>query len=95
MFLKKWKNKTSTFYVTNNENIEKKLNNSMEGFDINSSNKINMSDTNNKKRRNNDKRYNNIEKNINNFGGGKFSYDKDFSNSPTVLKITKKIKKDI
>ena len=93
--LKKWKNKTSTFYVTNNENIEKKLNNSMEGFDINSSNKINMSDTNNKKRRNNDKRYNNIEKNINNFGGGKFSYDKDFSNSPTVLKITKKIKKDI
>ena len=88
--LKKLNKKTNTFYVNNNENIEKKLNNSMDGLDNDNENTPLKNDL---KGRNNALRQNSIGKYINDFGAVTLSYDKDF-NSPQVLKIIKKPKKD-
>ena len=89
--LKKLNNKLSTFYA-NNENIEKKLNNSMDGLDNN--NELNTPLKNNKKGRNKNLRQTSDGKFLSDFGAVTSSYDRDF-NYPQVLKIIKKTKKDI
>ena len=88
--LKKLNKKTNTFYVNNNENIEKKLNNSMDGLDNDNENTPLKNDL---KGRNNVLRQNSIGKYLNDFGAVTLSYDRDF-NSPQVLKIIRKPKKD-
>ena len=91
--LKKLNKKISTFYA-NNENIEKKLNNSMDGVDNNNDNEFNTSLKNNKKARNKNLRQNSEGKFLSDFGAVTSSYDRDF-NYPQLLKIIKKTKKDI
>ena len=91
--LKKLNKKISTFYA-NNENIEKKLNNSMDGVDNNNDNELNTSLKNNKKARNKNLRQNSEGKFLSDFGAVTSSYDRDF-NYPQLLKIIKKTKKDI
>lgn len=91
--LKKLNKKISTFYA-NNENIEKKLNNSMDGVDNNNDTELNTSLKNNKKARNKNLRQNSEGKFLSDFGAVTSSYDRDF-NYPQLLKIIKKTKKDI
>ena len=91
--LKKLNKKISTFYA-NNENFEKKLNNSMDGVDNNNDNEFNTSLKNNKKARNKNLRQNSEGKFLSDFGAVTSSYDRDF-NYPQLLKIIKKTKKDI
>ena len=83
--LKKINKKMTTFYA-NNANIEKKLNNSMDGLDT--------SLKNNKKGRNKTLRQNSEGIFMSDFSAITSSYDKDF-NYPQLLKIIKKTKKDI
>ena len=91
--LKKLNKKISTFYA-NNENFEKKLNNSMDGVDNNNDTELNTSLKNNKKARNKNLRQNSEGKFLSDFGAVTSSYDRDF-NYPQLLKIIKKTKKDI
>ena len=86
--LKKWNR--NTFYVNNDNNIEKRLNNSADGLEQSNSDSLN------KIKSNNLQEMDNIGKNVNNLGEGiyKMTLDKD-SKSPKVLKIVKKSKKDI
>ena len=91
--LKKWNKTNNTFYAMNNDNVEKKLNNSADGLEQNSNsesmNKVNRN------RMNNIQDLENVGKSMNNLGAGitKKTYDKN-NKSPKVLKIVKKTKKD-
>ena len=91
--LKKWNKTNNTFYAMNNDNVEKKLNNSADGLEQNSNsesmNKVNRN------RMNNMQDLENVGKSMNNLGAGitKKTYDKN-NKSPKVLKIVKKTKKD-
>ena len=91
--LKKW-NKNNTFYIMNNDNVEKRLNNSADGLEQNNSSEL--VNNNNKNKRNVMRENDFYGKSMCNIGGGftKISSEKDI-NSPKVLKIVKKIKKDI
>ena len=77
----------------NNDNVEKKLNNSADGLEQNS-NSESMSKV-NRNRMNNIQDLENVGKSMNNLGAGitKKTYDKN-NKSPKVLKIVKKTKKD-
>ena len=88
---KKLSRQNNTFYVMNNDNIDKRLNNSADGLE-----QGNIDSMNNKIKYNNLQENDNVGKNIDNVGGmgSKISPDKD-SKSPKVLKIVKKMKKDI
>ena len=91
--LKKWNKTNNTFYAMNNDNVEKKLNNSADGLEQNSNsesmNKVNRN------RMNNMQDLENVGKSMNNLGAGitKKTYDKN-NQSPKVLKIVKKTRKD-
>ena len=89
--LKKWNKTRNTFYATKKENIEKRLNNSADGSEQNNSDSIN-----NKEKTNNVNEIKNSRKNLNNIGEliPKLTSDKDIK-TPKVLRIYKKIKKDI
>ena len=88
--LKKWNRQNNTFYVNNNDNIEKRLNNSADGLEQSNSDSLNRIKPHNLRE------FDNIEKNVNNIGERiyKMSSDKSDKN-PKVLKIVKKTKKDI
>ena len=88
--LKKWNRQNNTFYVNNNDNIEKRLNNSADGLEQSNSDSLNRIKPHNLRE------FDNIEKNANNIGERiyKMSSDKSDKN-PKVLKIVKKTKKDI
>ena len=87
--LKKWNQPNNTFYATNNDNVEKRLNNSADGLDINNS------DSANKKNNRNSHEHNNIGKSLSNVGLGKNKNSLDTNTGPQLLKIVKKTKKDI
>ena len=88
---KKLSRQNNTFYVMNNDNIDKRLNNSADGLE-----QGNIDSMNNKIKYNNLQENDSVGKNIDNVGGmgSKISPDKD-SKIPKVLKIVKKMKKDI
>ena len=90
--LSKWNKPNNTFYSNNNDNIEKRLNNSADGTD-NYTNK-----NNNNYKENYTNNNHKIGRNVNNVGGSlrvdSISKITGKKNSPKVLKIVKKTKKD-
>ena len=90
--LSKWNKPNNTFYSNNNDNIEKRLNNSADGTD-NYTNK-----NNNNYKENYTNNNHKIGRNVNNVGGSlrvdSISKITGKKNSPQVLKIVKKTKKD-